>query len=107
MKIPEMIAVLEAAERGEQIEYEVKPDLWMTTVPEWDFSAFNYRIAPKKQELSLVEELRTLNPQFYSEWKDLAARAAKRIHALEEMMEHPVESVSTEELMDELKRRIG
>jgi hypothetical protein len=59
-----------------------------------------------KKEMTLVEELRTLNPQFYSEWKDLAARAANRIHVLEEMMEHPVESVSTDELLDELRRRV-
>jgi hypothetical protein len=102
VEIKEMIAVLSAAERGEQIEYEVKPDLWMTTVPEWDFSAFDYRIAPKK-EMTLVEELRLYYDQHKAQvYKD----AADRIHILEEMLEHPVESVSTDELLAELKRRV-
>jgi hypothetical protein len=96
MKIPDMIAVLEAAERGEQIEYEVKPDLWMTTVPEWDFSAFNYRIAPKKQELSLVDQLRRYGGP-------LMEAAADQIEELEKS--EPIIAFTTDELLDELRRR--
>ena len=54
MKLKEMIAVLEAAQRGEKIEYTDKrhsnwvcPDI--PFIPLWDFSCFDYRIAPKPE----------------------------------------------------------
>ena len=85
MNIKDMIEILQAAERGERIEFEEFKDVWLTIgdTPSWNFYSVNYRIAPTKHELSLVEELRTLNPQFYSEWKDIAARAADRITDLQ------------------------
>ena len=83
-----MVEVLQAYERSEQIECRQQKGNsdfpWVkVTYPSWSFDCLDYRIAPKKQELSLVDALRTLNPQFYSEWKDLAARAAYRIEELE------------------------
>ena len=56
MKVPEMIEVLQAYERGEQIEYRNDDRNWeIATHPSWSFKDFDYRIAPKK--MTLVEEL--------------------------------------------------
>ena len=105
MKISDMVEVLQAAERGEVIEYGGGNNSWLpNTALNFDFKRYDYRIAPKKRELSLVEELRTLNPQFYSEWKDIAARAADRIEDLERS--EPIIAFTTNELLVELGRRM-
>ncbi len=57
MTLDEMIAVLEAAKRGEKIEFrEVGTNnRWESnTNPFWGFNEFEYRVAPK---MTLVEEL--------------------------------------------------
>ncbi len=62
MEIKDMIAVLQAAERGEKIEYRNDDRNWeIATHPSWSFKDFDYRTAQKK-ELSLVEELRAVDP---------------------------------------------
>ena len=105
METKDMIEILQAYERGEKIEYVVNGSWLPNTALNFDFQRYDYRIAPTKHELSLVEELRTLNPQFYSEWKDLAARAADRIEDLEKSIYNSA-VWHTDELLDELKRRI-
>jgi len=107
MKIKDMIEILQAAERGEKIECKASGgSRWYSDHPIWNFAQVEYRIAPKKQELSLVEEFRTLNPQFYSEWKDLAARAADRIEDLEGFSKKSLYCYTTDELLADIKRRI-
>jgi hypothetical protein len=107
MKIPEMIAVLEAAERGEQIEYRSYgssfSDPWGKCLgsPKWDFSHLEYRIAPKK-EVTLVEELRKI---YELGGKGICTRAADRIEELEKCILFPVQ-VSTDKLLAELKKRV-
>jgi hypothetical protein len=56
MTLDEMIAVLEAAKRGEKIEMRHGEYDWMPNkTPTFNFEQCDYRIAPKK---TLVEELR-------------------------------------------------
>lgn len=50
----EMIEIMQAYERGEQIEYKIKSfmcdDKWLpmdNEKPEWDFTDFDYRVKPK------------------------------------------------------------
>ena len=107
MEIKDLIEVLEAAERGEQIEVLVGAyaDIWGKWQGKVLHMDMEYRIVPTKHELSLVEELRTLNPQFYSEWKDLAARAADRIEELEGFSKKSLYCYTTDELLAEIKRR--
>jgi len=60
MEIKDMIEVLQAYERGEQIEYRNDDRNWeIATHPSWSFKDFEYRIATKK-EPSIVEELRDI-----------------------------------------------
>ena len=53
MTTSEMIAVMQAFDRGEQIEYRIKDfmrdDEWcdQKEFPEWDWRTFDYRIKPK------------------------------------------------------------
>ena len=53
MTTKEMIEVMQAYERGEQIEFRMKTipenDKWgtMTQEPEWDWRTFDYRVKPK------------------------------------------------------------
>jgi hypothetical protein len=101
----QMIEVLTAAKNGEAIEFCID-GLWHeASTPQWNFQVYDYRIAPKK-EMTLVERLRHgLKAHCLLDMDDVKL-AADRIKILEEMMEHPVESVSTDELLDELKRRM-
>jgi len=105
MEIKEMILVLQAAERGEEIEYRLYgANTWKDMGGTWDFSNFDYRIAPKK-ELSLVERLR-LYPHI--NFGDLRAEAADRIESLEIANESlSLERRATDELLVEIKRRVG
>ena len=110
MNIDQMIEVLTAAKNGERVEVRANADsTWIEVQPgqAW-WNCYNYRIAPKK-EMTLVEELRRENEcrNLDNYTSGLIKRAADRIKILEEMMEHPVESVSTDELLDELKRRLS
>jgi hypothetical protein len=60
-----------------------------------------------KKEMTLAEELRTLNPQFYSEWKDLAARAANRIEAdVHEHIEMQKYIIQLESAIPTMRQRI-
>jgi hypothetical protein len=50
MTIREMIAVLEAAERGEKIQY-LHNGKWVDALqPVWAFNTNNYRVKPKPRE---------------------------------------------------------
>jgi len=100
----QMIEVLTAAKNREPVEYAVHGrDDWDLIGHEhfFNFDEFNYRIAPKK-EMTLVEELRS----YPRDGDDVRQRAADRIEHLEESLNHALEYSTTDELMDELKRRI-
>ena len=105
MTIQEMIAVLEAAQRGEEIEYRgVDSGKWKLCdyQPCWSFSTNDYRIAPKK-EMTLVEELR--EGVYHG---SIRHRAADRIEMLEEQAAYQtVGKFTTDELLAEIARRIG
>ena len=107
MTLDEMIEVLTAYKNGEKIEcgYNDTNHWTPCNEPPWNFSITDYRIAPKK-EMTLVERLRYQASISGGDWGATMNRAANRIKILEEMMEHPVESVSTDELLEELKRRM-
>ena len=116
MKISEMIAVLEAAKRGEVIECSVKgTHTWLSSNNDaWNFMQYNYRIAPKK-EMSLVEELRLADKQGHRA-EDLIRRAANRIEHLEAREKYldsaliqakRIEHCTTDELLAEIKRRMA
>ena len=53
MTTSEMISVMQAYERGEQIEYRIKDfmrdDEWYVqkSIPEWDWRTYDYRVKPK------------------------------------------------------------
>jgi hypothetical protein len=105
MNIDDMIAVLEAAKRGEKIEYRgVESGIWKlcTEQPVWNFSTNDYRIAPKPQ-MTLVEELRW--PDRTEPKIDLMRRAADRICDLERINYIHLTHYTTDELLAELKRR--
>jgi hypothetical protein len=163
LKIPDMIAVLEAAERGEAIECRQQKgnsdSPWgKVTDPSWSFDCLDYRIASKKEvliedkyhellyavgnkypnetrhetalryirqaeepvmlsetpkemtlveEISLVEELRNYSRnQARPLLEALLNRAANRIVQLEAMQKSPTHLYTTDELLDELRRRI-
>jgi len=130
MNLDEMIEVLEAAHRGEKIELEVQTGIWIIPEdPKWNFRDFNYRIAPKSgtYTMTLVEELRgafLLNGSHTS--PTVCQRAADRIEELEsdaydadnEILTlrarvkelegfgvKRIDAYTTDELLDELKRR--
>ena len=108
MNIDDMIEVLQAAKRGEKIEYRYihadKNSLWMdnTSAGAFDFAHYDYRIAPKK-EMTLVEEARRWAT---SDPNSLLSRLADRIEQLEEAQNAPLSLFTTDELIDEIKRRI-
>jgi len=110
MKISEMIEVLQAYEMGEKIEYRNDDRNWeIATHPSWSFKDFDYRIAQKKKELSLVDELRevakeagTLNLPV----EQVVLRAADRIEELESCEPAVwLKDITTDELLSEIKRR--
>jgi hypothetical protein len=81
----EMIAVLEAFERGEKVDLEVTWGTWVTQEdPQWNFRDFNYRIAPKK-EMTLVEKLRAIHSS--SDVVEIIYAAADRITEIEKEVE--------------------
>lgn len=113
MTLEDMITVLQAAQRGEQLYYRRHDDkTWVKMAHcEFNFSNFDYRIAPKK-ELSLVEELRNAaNLRPGAIWNvDMLSRAADRIDELEKNMAYAKpqalkKAFTTDELLDEIKRR--
>ncbi len=105
MKIPEMIEVLQAAERGEKIEYECCDqgdwEPWKKSY-QFNFDDFNYRIAPKKK-MTLVEELR----MYYDQHKAAIYKdAADRIEELEKKKYFYITDFTINEMLDEIKGRI-
>ena len=102
MNIDDMITVLEAAKRGERIEYNDPYSGWRGTAdPTFDFGSYDYRIAPKPQ-MTLVEELRNVAHSTTS----LHSRAADRIIELEGRPFPPtIDQIDTDKLLAELKRR--
>jgi len=106
MKISEMIAVLEAAEKGAKIEWCDYDGKWYPAeCPIWAFDDFEYRIAPKK-EMTLVEELRMYLPMFPTKLNDCVARAADRIEELEKWPLPDITSFTASELSNEIGRRM-
>jgi len=86
MNIDEMLEVLQAAKRGEEIEVRYHceiPESWrdVGTIDVWNFSSCDYRIAPKK-EMTLVEELRH-KACYVGNPSEVLCRAADRITELE------------------------
>ena len=114
MKIEDMIAVLEAAKRGEKIECKGKMADWRGCPdPLWSFDTNEYRIAPK----NIVSELRAVNDLW--KWKDLrelCKRAADRIEELEKINDAlswrsipkdvAFKQMLTTELLAEIARRV-
>ena len=103
MNIEEMIAVLEAAKRGEKIEVQSNIDnTWhLEANCDWAFDCKKYRIAPKK--MTLVERLRHgLKPHCLLDMDDVKL-AADRIEWLETK---PLEHFQNVELIAELMRRM-
>ena len=104
MTLDDMIAVLEAAKRGERIEAcaHGASNWFGCTGDGFNTHEYDYRIAPKK-EMTLVEELRAYADQV-GRHGDLFISAADRIEELEKSIYNP--SVwHTDELLAELKRR--
>ncbi len=102
MELKEIIEVLQAAERGESIEFASATGTnWKTVIgdPVWAFNQYKYRIAPKK-EMTLVEELRGV-----MNGSELARRAADRIEFLEYALDIPLRNYILEDLLAEIKRR--
>jgi hypothetical protein len=106
MNIDDMIAVLEAAKRGEPIEQHLKGSvIWESKAGDWwNFAGFDYRIAPKK-EMTLVEEIRLADINGRRA-EDLFRRCANRIKELEGRPFPPtIDQIDTDKLLAELKRR--
>ena len=105
MKTSDIIAVLQAYERGEKIECKGKMENWRECPePLWSFDTNDYRIAPNK--LGLVEELRQ-----YRDMGTLASRAADRICELERYEAqcktlNYLPYVEIDTLLAEIKRRV-
>jgi hypothetical protein len=106
MDIDSMIAVLEAAKRGEKIEHLPKgyPNtVWQPKDHEGiNTFMYDYRVAPKPK-MTLVARLRMaerLTPN------GLHGAAADRIEELEGFGVKRVDAFTTDELLDELKRRM-
>ena len=99
MNIDEMIAVLKAAKRGEEIQWLTPDDLWVPwRKQQCNFVDYHYRIAPKK-EMTLVDELRS--PMYVG--LEICAAAANRIEALEKLT---LFGFTTDELLAEIARRV-
>jgi hypothetical protein len=110
MNISEMIMVLKAYERGEKLEYrlrgESKDSDWQRVIGSWwNFAGFEYRIAPKK-EPTLVEELR-LCAESGGVSEETLIKAADRICELERVNAKPIDYYTADELLTEIKRRMG
>ena len=105
MKTSDMIAVLQAYERGEKIECKGKMEDWRECPePLWSFDTNDYRIAPKK--LSLVERIREgLKAHHLLDIDDVKA-AADRIENLESNIKEHLGVFTTDELLAEIKRRM-
>ena len=58
MTLREKIEVMEAFERGEEIEYEKinKQDWTLMRIEEWNFEKYNYRIKPKPKQVVIIEK---------------------------------------------------
>ncbi len=109
MKISKMVEVLQAAERGEEVQWLTPDDLWVPwRTQQLNFVDYQYRIAPpkKEKEMTMVEQLRSMKPFGYQ--SQLACDAADRIEDLEIANESlSLERRATDELLAELKRRVG
>ena len=66
MTLREKIEVMEAFERGEEIEVtDAWKNRWITSdKPTWDWFSFDYRIKPKKQPVT-IEKYLCLNDGVY------------------------------------------
>ena len=103
MHIDEVIAVLEAARRGEDIEMRFHCELkerWWPFDDEWRFDTRDYRIAPK--QMTLVERLRYFKGHVGME--SICAQAADRIEELEKS--GSIFAFNNRELLEEVKRRM-
>ena len=58
MTLREKIEVMQAFDRGEEIEYEKinKQDWTLMRIEEWNFEKYNYRIKPKQKQVVVIEK---------------------------------------------------
>ena len=58
MTLREKIEVMEAFERGEEIEhFSLMEEIWTkTAIPDWDWALYEYRIKPKPQKIITIEK---------------------------------------------------
>ena len=91
----------QAAKQGEKIQWR-SGATWrdFDGKPLWNFCANEYRIAPKK-ERTLIERLRDKAGVAMSDIQ----QAADRIEELESRPYSGIEHSTTDELLDEIKRR--
>jgi hypothetical protein len=110
MTLDDMIAVLEAAKRGEKIEYKVNGMWCPCDHPVFNFYSNEYRIAPKK-EMTLVEELRiherilTVCGRAADKIVELRLAVHNRDNRITELEQYGLQDYTTDELLAELKRR--
>ena len=102
MEIKQIIAVLEAFERGEKIEVQTDGWIWLTWSGKQFHMDLDYRIAPKK-ELSLVDALRQASLGAKNSLLDLAA---DRLEQLEQTTVPATKCLTTDELLAEITRRM-
>jgi hypothetical protein len=100
--------IVNAVKRGEAIEYNAADaysvrQVWKSWEGTWWNKDTLFRIAQKK-EMTLVEKLRTVMPDGMT--FELRNQAADRIEELEAEDEWSWSGVTTDELLDELKRRV-
>ncbi len=114
MTLDEMIAVLEAAKRGEKIEFKHRfypNDGWRPKEHEaWNTDTFDYRVAPK---ITLVEELRH-NARISGNPSSILFDAASKIEELERQLSLrrdqeavAIQCFTDDKLLEEVKRRLG
>jgi hypothetical protein len=105
MDLDSMIEVLQAAKRGEKIEWEVRPGVW-GIAPSFNFAGYEYRIAPK--QMTLVDKARALaNSDIVgTDSRKMLNQLADRIEMLQNKYDgYSITDHATDELLDELKRR--
>lgn len=89
--LAEKIAVMQAAERGEQIEakYKYASEWILTSNPAWDWGGFDYRVAPRTMEIVVVSWKRGPGIPFCLEKKSYDTRGDK-----EEMILHSTQTIT-------------
>lgn len=89
--LAEKIAVMQAAERGEQIEskYKYTSEWFLNSNPSWDWIGLDYRVAPRTMEIVVVSWKRGPVHPFCLEKKSYDTRGDK-----EEMILHSTQTIT-------------